>query len=466
MKPYKELIEFIDRTLNDETLAIGYDKNTVRCADCGELFQLEDEDGVASDYIYQDGEYICEDCKQDHWEKCEDCGEWFNRDVEGTYMESLDRTVCDRCLDDYYQCSNCGEWVHEDDAYYSEITGEYYCETCYSESFTRCDNCDREIYRDDACYDDYGNCYCEECYQDDTIYSYHDFDDWETRYGKDESYRDELPTFGIELEVGGDTSYARGFLDSVDDRDLVLMSDSSVDGFEIITMPMTRKYYTENFVKHFTKGLNYLKDHGFKGEDEGGMHVHFTEIENPYQLVRLVKIMYGDFDARQTWLTLTNRTQEKLDRWASMSNRRTTVEEFLDGVRYVSGCEGDHGTALNYDERTGTHEFRIFNSSLDIDKITMNMEIVWSLLDYTAQGGTNLNVDTGSYLKWVVNYADEYPRLVQFIKDNELLNLYEVDDIQALAQDLASDVQLKLNLDFDLHPDNLFEESDETAGVA
>lgn len=32
---------------------------------------------------------------------------------------------------DCYNCDKCGEWVHEDDAYYSEVTGEYYCcESC------------------------------------------------------------------------------------------------------------------------------------------------------------------------------------------------------------------------------------------------------------------------------------------------------------------------------------------------
>ena len=74
----------------------------IYCWDCEA--ELTDHD-IA--YHIGDGEYICENCRYDHYTHCSDCGNLVYDD--DTIRVNNCRLVCDVCADDYYSRDHCGE---------------------------------------------------------------------------------------------------------------------------------------------------------------------------------------------------------------------------------------------------------------------------------------------------------------------------------------------------------------------
>ena len=56
---------------------------------------------------------MCEDCLEEHYTECADCGEYHPNDcVYAVYNESGDaQHVCEDCLSEYEECPHCGERV-------------------------------------------------------------------------------------------------------------------------------------------------------------------------------------------------------------------------------------------------------------------------------------------------------------------------------------------------------------------
>ena len=421
------------------------------CSACGEMIG----DG---EYTIINGEVYCNDCRDDLFAKCDDCGKWVNKDSitrvkngdwvcedclnnyaycqhceeyvpedEIKYVDWVDEYVCEECIEnDFYTCCECGEILDREHLYTSNDE-HYYCESCYDNIYTICCQCDCEIRREEAYTDDYGREYCQECYEErnpKVIHSYHDSN---VSYNKLRTIDDSLIRtryYGIELEVSGDSHYAEEFLDIVGGEDhVVLMKDSSIggsDGFEIVSMPMTRAYFKEKFMPQFTRGLEFLRENGFRSHNYGGMHVHISEIESQIQLANLCKILYGDIDDRNIWLALTQRQKDNMNRWSSMDNRLYSTQQLIE-TDEKAPAGGTRYTAINYDTRTETHEFRIFNGNIRTERFLKNMQIVFALMDYT-NGLSEVVCSTKGFLKFVNMNREDYPHLWRFIEEREIWN--------------------------------------------
>ena len=251
---------------------------------------------------------------------------------------------------------------------------------------------------EDGYWGDNDNFYCENCIDEHingVIKMYHSFSDWDYRYESDEQYTTNT-YYGFEIEVAGDREYAEETDNKLCGR-AVLMADGSVEGFEIVTDPMTKKYYYNSFMPILEDTMEFLKQNNFQGHGAGGIHIHVSENAcNNWEGVRAL-LNYNNTDL---WIKLTQRKEDKLQQWARL------YSEQFDGkdTRYQ---------ALNYDNRTNTYEFRIFNSNLRVERITKNFEIVLSLIDFV-----NNNI--------ITNYAD-IKRYIKFVKDNKskYQNLYD-----------------------------------------
>ena len=91
-------------------------QGNLRCSDCGEYL---DEDEA----IYIDGEPYCRDCVS-HCECCES----YHRQSE-YYIESENIYVCEDCFDEYYDtCTECGDHYRTDDL--RHINGNAVCDDC------------------------------------------------------------------------------------------------------------------------------------------------------------------------------------------------------------------------------------------------------------------------------------------------------------------------------------------------
>lgn len=396
------------------------DKYYQQCDDCGEYFR-------SSELVEtQNGDYVCEDCLADDYSYCEDCQEYVPND-EINYLSDYDTYVCDDCLsENYVRCNNCGEYVSQDDSFYSEWDDDYYCEDCYNDRFTRCYDCDCEIPSDQAHWID-GEPYCSDCACDHddcdgVIYSYHGFDHhgYIPRYNKDETNTDGVHLYGLELEVAGSCGYAEDVQDLLGNN-AVLMYDSSVDGFEIVHMPMSREYIYKDYVPVLEKALQFMQSHGFNGHNRGGIHVHFTKMESYMQVANMTKIMYGDSKDQKIWLKITQRKQSAMH-WCSMNTSVYSTEDILENEIYAPAGSGNHGTALNYCSRTGTHELRIFNSNLRLERILKNLECVFALEDYTASA-SEPTCNTRGFITFVDEHAKDYPHLADFMHEKKIFDI-------------------------------------------
>lgn len=103
------------------------------CHACGEEIDSDDDD-----YYEIDGYYYHSECLN----YCDHCDEYTTE--ETVYVPSVDRYVCEHCLDEHYTyCPYCEEYHHDDEIMYVESIDEYVCNNCLSEHFSRCDRCGR-----------------------------------------------------------------------------------------------------------------------------------------------------------------------------------------------------------------------------------------------------------------------------------------------------------------------------------
>lgn len=389
------------------------------CPECGEIVDLENDN-----FIEHDGEFYHESCFDDTFTTCYDCGEIIRTD-EATFVCG-DRYVCDDCLNNYAQCYNCGEWLSIDDAM-SGANDEWYCSDCWYDRFEICEHCGETIWQEDSYYNEDDGCYyCEYCYNNLTppaIYSYHDDRvDYIPKYMDDvDRNRHYRQLYGLELEITGSTGTAEHFQELMSDN-VVLMHDGSVDGYEMVSMPISREYFYKKFVPLLEKGLNYLRENDMSGHNGGGIHVHFQELERGLQVANMTQILYGDMADRKIWLAISQRKEEKMEAWCSMTNNLYSPKEILEDERLYPKDSGCHSTALNYDYRTGTHELRIFNSSIRLDRVLKNMECLFALEDYVRMQD-KLICTTRRFLKFVDNNYKKYRYFVDFLHEKGIFDL-------------------------------------------
>ena len=394
--------------------------NYVVCDDCGELVR-EDES-----YTTHDGRAICKNCYDNNgYFMCERCGQVMSDDYL-VHIVDTQEYVCNDCAERYYyQCMDCGNWYSRD-TIYTDSAGQHLCEDCYCNSYYACALCGEFVHTDNCYWDDgTGEPYCEYCYNTEIrnqfINGYHSNNNWTVHYTEDEhnDYMSDKLTLGLEIEVAGDTGFAEGFMERVDNDLIYLEKDRSVDGFEIITQPMTRKYATEVFKDKISIGFEFLKRHNFKGHNEGGIHIHVANYgDTRLTVYRLKRLLYNiDSKQQSLFLELTQRRGDDLIQWADNQVPYDMSIEYacLQGTRYES---------LNLDDRTGTLEFRIFNSNLRVERISKNIEMVYALLDYINSSSWNSSSDLYDWMNFVYDNNVNYPNLYLFIEEKHLREKY------------------------------------------
>lgn len=381
------------------------------CCECGKRFK----GGVRNnEVVFHNGYYYCKDCFERNYFRCDDCGEIHSRiEIHYTYN---DRFICDACAENgYIRCSDCGRMVHEDDTYRT-YNDEIICPNCEEDYYT-CEECSGLVHRDDV--EEYeGYYYCPDCYNNlqRAIYCYHDFDDF---YVHNTDGDDRFsPTYGFEIEVAGSRSYAPEVLEKFQGL-AVLMDDSSVDGFEIVTQPMTEQYFTTRFLPILKDAMAFLEAKGFKGHNKGGIHIHVNSGSFDLHMIRnLVNILYGSELDRNTWLALSQRKESEMKCWARMTGNRPYEE-----ISYCNCVDYERHTALNYDDRTDTYEFRIFNSNTRVERILKNFEIVLALMAYSKEEKEGY-ADTKGFLRYIDSRKLFYPNLSAFVQEKGIIEHY------------------------------------------
>ena len=269
-----------------------FDERFVTCEDCGKIIRREDALWVESD-----SKNICESCYEDNYFTCDDCDEIFHRDY-GTWVDNGNRLVCDDCRDNnYYYCEDCEEWVN-----YENWNSDYDC--------------------------------CEDCAQDkDCVCDYHDSDKDFRLYDNGENPKWYI---GYELETGNrDTKeYEREITEFLRNRlNVEFERDSSIGAYsdvEIISHPQSLAYIY-GIKDKMEECFNYLTEKGYKSHDLGtcGLHLHFTRLKN---------IDNNEVIARG-WLILETFKEQIL----KVSGRKTDDMHYF---RWLSDETNDYGESI------------------------------------------------------------------------------------------------------------------------
>lgn len=399
---------------------------SVECSECGEYILKE----VAKETY--DGDFICEDCYEDNYYTCENCGKVCH--LEDCYwIADEEKYVCNKCLDNYYKCEACHKYFSREGV--CETYDEnWVCNECFRNSYRPCEDCGRAVSDDDYYYNEIDRCnYCPDCEGNHqySIYNYHDYEDFCKRQIYGETGTKEF--FGLEIEVSGDSAYADDFLAIV--PDVVLMHDGSIEeGFEIVTEPMTRGYISEKFLPNIERGMRFLNDRDFKGHNQGGIHIHVSqEVFSKEMLCVLRNVLYSEIEPdMEVWKAITQRKQAQIDDWCRYTKARSVIDILSDKEDFPYITDTGRYTALNYDCRTGTYEFRIFNSNTRIERIKKNIQTVYSLVDYAKFREETYNLaSTGDYLEFVKLNGIFYPELYAFIYDMGIVQRFEEERIAA-----------------------------------
>ena len=397
--------------------------NYAICDDCGELVEID------RTYTTHDNRIICENCYESNdYFTCERCGKVVD-DYHIVHIKDTEEYVCDDCADEhYYQCMGCGEWFSYDKII-TDSNNQHLCEDCYCDNYYTCAECGEFVHQNDCYWNDaLDEPYCEYCFnteiQNGFINSYHSNGDWTVHLTESEldNYMSDKLTLGLEIEVAGNTDYAEGFMERLDNDLIYLERDGSVAGFEIITQPMTRQYVTELFEDKISKGFEFLKEHNFKGHNAGGIHIHvrlpYNNLDFMSYILKLKKLLYNLSPHMQDLLLLiSQRKSDELKRWSDNEyyGKLTLQNCMSQSTRYE---------LLNMDSRTRTLEFRMFNSNIRTERIMKNIEVVLSLLDYVETYYTVDIYDNNlfTWLDYVKRNEEKYPNLVAFMNEDKTRN--------------------------------------------
>lgn len=379
---------------------------------------------------------ICKDCRTADFYCCDDCGSIHPADM--MYDTGENHIICHVCRENYRTCTDCGDLIHYENVQWDENDNPY-CEACASE-YHYCERCGRLFTGDDAggWYEDDDYWYCYDCLPSARFinsYGYKPIPNFHKTYNEKRTKE----YFGFEIEVEGCISYAKQFLETFDDtkeEDLYLKRDGSVDGFEIVTHPMTRKWFYKKFMPKMEKGLAFLKEKGFRGHNRAGIHIHVSDgAVSLDQYKKLLLLLYPDNEkVYKKWLAITQRHDDKMRQWSSMKlsspeyNRKRKKDGFEEiESRKRSSIQGKPDiartryTAMNM-ENSATIEFRIFNSNIRPERIIKNAQVIFSLLDFT---NTDKLPTYHNYIRFVEEHKENYIELWDFLLEKKIVQSRE-----------------------------------------
>ena len=169
-------ISFLKNSENENRLHVGAEPI---CIECGYTHDNEENINccragyecdccgciIDGDEFYEvDGNRYCYDCAT----YCEDCDCVYLKD-DMTYIDSVDRWVCDDCRSEYYRyCDHCEKYYPEYDIRYVESSGYDVCDNCLSELYYQCEKCEEYFLYEDIVEDDNYCYYCKNCYEEIT----------------------------------------------------------------------------------------------------------------------------------------------------------------------------------------------------------------------------------------------------------------------------------------------------------
>ena len=342
----------------------GNDAFTNACERCDE--------SVNGGLIAYGNAALCQDCANDSF-ICHRCNETMAACNYGATNRD-DDIICDSCAVDYLHCDACDVDVLKTNYHYSADV----CNMCHADNYSDCDYCGCAVENDYAYYSERsGNTYCEDCYYENDenpgVRGYHEGAPWGLKFHNGTADNSAM-YFGVEIEMGGygDVSDILSHAEALQIGHAE--SDSSVEGLEYITQPATLSAWREEFGAQTGKVVNALAGAGYTGDaDDCGGHIHISRaaFDSDYHLAKFVTAFVlnpefmGQIAGRDT------------DQWGSLG--KYSRGELRRAVKWQSG---DRYRAVNLNNHN-TVEIRMFSGTHDKSYIISRIAFLSALVEYT-----------------------------------------------------------------------------------
>ena len=386
------------------------------CNNCGVVIDCES-------YTNADGETVCQDCAESH--PCCDCCDCVITSGNVVEIEGGSEYVCEDCAECYYyRCDDCGEYVSLRRLWAERNMA--ICDFC-SDNYCICDDCD-DIIRSDCVHYMEGHYYCDDCEPSHrSIIHDYNYKPVPTFYGE---LSDVVKGYyGLELEID-DGEYkqeaARAIQDAGGDC-IYLKHDGSLscDGFEIVTHPATLEYHMNTMPWHDI--IRAARDYDYTSHDAGtcGLHIHASRslfgADRTTQDLNIAKIiLLIDFWWEQYIVPFSRRNYNQLNDWAKKPNAYIMASDSEHDAIYKAKQSGecDRYKAVNL-KNTHTVEFRFFRGTLRRDTIMASIQFVDTLIKYVSS----------VKLKdlWDKTFNDvfgdtQYPELKEYLQKRKILD--------------------------------------------
>lgn len=411
--------------LNEEVLN---EENQRVCSRCGRVI----EDG--EDYQEYDGEIYCEECFDENFTECADCGAIIPRD-DAHWVNDGDYVICDYCCENnYYHCYECGELIHEDNATYLDRYDRHICESCL-DNYYYCNECDEYVHSDDW------NCEydcCDSCAEENHcngVVGYHDSDKCFKFYDNGEN---PLWHIGYELETGNTETmrYERDITEFLSQRlNVQFERDGSIEAtsdVEIISSPQSMQYIY-GIKDKMQECFEYLTAHGYKSHDLGccGLHFHFSrlkDIDNNEVIARGWLILETFKDQI---LKISGRKSTSAHYYQWLSDNTNNYGESIKAIEKLKKNDHTEGTrylAIN-NQNSNTIEFRFNRGTLNFKTFMARLEFSNNL--YEIMTNLSKNIEEYSWNDLIKGeYISEYAKSLEIDNVDIKIKDYSIDIIK------------------------------------
>lgn len=366
-----------------------------RCNCCG-VYLLLPEDTVLAD-----GVEVCTGCSNT-LTCCDSCGMKSAR-LRAAYNEQGDRILlCSGCRGEMNECSICGSFTHNTDG-----MGDLYvtCEACNDE-YNICEYCDEVVHKERS-FTYEGKSYCVSCFEDRRdckLWNYSYKPEWKTLYDNGETIASDL--LGIEIEV--ESKLEHRVLAQLDIYNKlgdcsICKRDSSIDecnGIEIVTHPMSYKYFYNRFADRASKLGKTCK--GWTAKN-AGMHIHMSRssFSSKFHLAK--------------FLLFFAKNRALVEIIAQRGTNRHWNHETPGGICYTKAVHGNQSRyeAVNL-QNPDTVEIRIFKSTLNKKSMIKNIQFVLAVKEFSKKHSLKSLTET-RFIEYV--RKTDYTELINFINN-------------------------------------------------
>lgn len=269
-------------------------------------------------------------------------------------------------------CEICGKELHYEDKPAATNTGGFICMECLKHYSNRC-SCGRVIT------DKKSLCVCNtsELY----IYSYGYKPKGLFRTKKHiNKYKPKQLFLGMELELNNisDNVIQNLFMNSLDNRDCYLKSDSSIGyGSEVVTAPMSREYM-EDWLDSLEDVFNYFNNNS-ELQENAGIHFHISKSALPIEIIYKLGLLFNTKQMNK----VANVFAYIGGRFINLENPSNMYYCKISDKNITSCLQGKHTNCVNLGgNNSKTIEFRFFKSTTDLKKIKDYISLIFNIIEY------------------------------------------------------------------------------------